>query len=267
VRKTTGETIIAPDPSKAAKRVTDRTLGGLLNEDESKSARPPAEFLRDLGATFQSELLDSMGSVTSKQIENMLNFLYGVAQAMADAEREVSVARKTPKLGREHRVRFAQARVHVLLSADELKKAKKALGHAGDSLKRGALRFRPVEEGLKDLSRALLELEIASATIVHPSKRTPLEKKLAAKVPQSLWHTPLKLTPGSAEINYQVVEILDEALRKFTRGRVPSNHIDRFIVKFFLAALGRTVSEANVKVMRIRIREQGKDSSFTDQPQ
>ena len=189
---------IAPKPSRAKKRVANRTFSDILTAEEGKPARLPAEFLRELGPTLQSEILDSMPNFSDEDLVELVNALYVAATAMADAELELKLVQKSPKMIREHRKAYSLARVHVSQSVMELRKARQALGDAGKSFKRGVLKFRPVEDGLKTLSRTLLELEVVCAVMVHPTKRTDLEKKLAARIPRPLAHTPLRATPGSA---------------------------------------------------------------------
>lgn len=257
--------IVAKSVKKKRKAV-DRTIGGLLTANEAKTAHPLDDFMRDLMPTFQTEILDSISGVGPQEIVNFLDFVYSVATAMGNAEHAVAVAIKTTPLIRAQRMVFSKARVQIARSLDLLHRAKPAVDAARKSLKRGVLRVRPAEEALRQLKQTLEELEIQCAELIHPAKRTPYEEGLAARFPYKSGHVPLPVTPGSAKINYDVTELLDAGLRQFTRGQVPSSHIDRFISKFFAAALGRSVTDENVKLMRIRIRKDRKKSDMQNAP-
>jgi hypothetical protein len=156
---------------------------------------------------------------------------------------------------RASRQRFGRACAQVEHCLQSLLKAENALRPHESEVRPGLLNFRGPEKGLKHLKKTLEELEATAAALIHPGLRTAKDELLAVNTPYKLHHPDLPITEGSAELQYLAVELIDDRLQKFTQGKVPHTHEDKFISEFLKIVFGWTVSPANVKTIRQRNKD------------
>ena len=120
----------------------------------------------------------------------------------------------------------------------------------------GLLRFGGAKKALNFLQKTLVELEATSAGLIHPGLRTGEDKRLAERTTYVLHHLELPITEGSARLQYLAIQLIDERLQTLTRDTIQPIHINKFISNFLRIAFGWTVTHANVKTIRHRIKSE-----------
>ena len=201
-------------------------------------------------------LLDALshkGRTHVSKLNKLITNLYNTAQLIADLEDRLWLARKSVRALRALREKYGRARRNVDNSRKLLLLAKNLLQDQVSELKRGWLKFSAPLRDLERLERKLSVLESTCAALIHPQPRTATEIQLAKKTPYKLHHPELRVSEGSADLQYLAVKLVDDELQKFTGGR--SDHANRFISEFLRISLGWTVTPSNVKTMRKRIKD------------
>ena len=244
------------------KRTSSDLLRDLFPGTQVSRVVPISDFVDNIAQTFHKELLTKMGEVDEMAFVDLLVLMHSVAELAAQQENQFIHARQTVhqsvQMWRKARLRYRRAGRHTARSVKALAQAESALQEELKDLKRGSLNLGACRKQLDLLQRRIRELELACAKVVPPGKRTPAEKILAKNARGPRYFTPdVPDNKNSARTHYEIIRILDRELRKFTDGKVPSNHIDRFIVAFFSEALKQSVSEDNVKTIRLRLKKHG----------
>jgi hypothetical protein len=244
----------------------EATLRERLGIEKVKAVRAFTDYFDDeFAASFVREILAFIKEVHLQEFAAFMIDLHASAQAMVEVENALAIERKTPKLLRQSRARYAQASICVNRSIKSLLDAENLLREEADKgLIPHSFNFEKPRQALKDLHKRIVRAEADCAARIHPDLRTPTEKRLA-KQTLKIEHPPFRITEGSAQLQYAIAGQLEERVRQFSRGKVPSNHIDRFISRFFAAALGLSVSEDNVKTMRLRLKRESARHTTSEQ--
>jgi hypothetical protein len=213
-------------------------------------------FSDEIAESLALDILQYMVEFDKKAFEKFGNSIYGLSIAVAGAENRLSFEWKIEMVLRASRLRFTSARKHLRRSLSEFSKAQEILREEMSEVVPGTLQFREVGAGLKKLSKAVVELEADGSALIHRQLRTKVEKALAqqSKIGRYL-ERPYPISQKSSKLTQEVVATLDKVIRRFdSTNKVPSNHIDKFIARFF-AVLGITVEEENIKTIRGRLKK------------
>jgi hypothetical protein len=244
--------------------VDDAALRTILGVREVKAVKPFNEFFcAEFVSSLCEDILTFVGKFRERALEDLIMNLYIVAHAMAEMENLLGIERKSPAFFRKWRARYNRVLVCVNQSFRSLLEAEKLLGEWGIRPQR--FNFRGPLKHVMTLHQSIAKAEAQCAAMIHPDLRTKVEKQLA-KGYVEIPHPHFRTTEGSAQLQYEVTRVVEKEVVKFSRGKVPSNHIDRFISKFFAAALGMSgVSEENVKTMRSRLKRKKTERKPTNE--
>ena len=147
-------------------------------------------------------------------------------------------------------MRYGRVKTKIKHSIEYLHQAEKVATHM-EELQPDLRNFGHARKALECLEQNFKNLEATAAALIHPGLRESGEGSLAGNTPYTLQHPEFKPTPGSQQVLHRAVELVDDEIQKFTRGKVPSNDVNEFIVEF-LQFLKWNTSAANVKTIRFR---------------
>jgi hypothetical protein len=221
----------------------------------SNAALAPEKFFSILGRGLQLRILPVMGEVRDAQQVRFARNLYAIALHIQAQRDHLDLDRKAEREIRESRLKSGRAKAAIENSLEFLRKAER-IGSGMNELKPGWLNFQPARKALERLEERIGYLESLTAALIHPNLWTKDEEKLAKQTPHELFHPPFKATPGSQELMHRAVEMVDDEIQNFTRGKVPAGQVNKFIAEFLDNFLGWTVEVANVKTIRARYHEQ-----------
>ncbi len=179
--------------------------------------------------------MPAMGRVSPKRVARFADRLRNIALAARHSEDRMKRYMESKKPLRAHRVRCGRAKAAIEHSLTCLEKAE-AIGKEmieKDGLLPGWLNFEPSKEALEQIKKRVRVLESTSAALVHPRlRKRGDEQNLAKETPYKLTHLDFKPTSKSHNLLYWVVEMLDDQIQKFTGGKVPPDHVNKFITEF-----------------------------------
>jgi hypothetical protein len=221
----------------------------------SNAALAQEKFFSILGRGLHLRILPAMGEVSDARQVRFAKNLYAIALHIQAQRDHLDLDRKAEREIRESRLKSGRAKAAIENSLESLRKAER-IGSKMNELKPGWLNFQPALKALERLGKRIGHWESLAAALIHPKLRTKDEEKLAKKTPRELFHPPFKATPGSQELMHRVVEMVDDEMQNFTRGKVPARQVNKFIAEFLKNFFGWTVAVANVKTIRARYHEQ-----------
>jgi hypothetical protein len=221
----------------------------------SNAALAPEKFFSILRRGLQLRILPVMGEVRDTHQVRFARNLYAIALHIQAQRDHLDLDRKAKREIRESRQKSGRTKAAIENSLESLRKAER-IGSEIKDLKPGWLNFQPARKALERLEKRISYLESLTAALIHPNLRTDDEERLVKETPQKLFHPPFKATPGSQELMHRAVEMVDDEIQTFTRGKVRAGQVNKFIAEFLDNFLGWTVAVANVKTIRARYHEQ-----------
>ena len=223
----------------------------------------PEDFRHNLTASLAQHILPQMGGVRVTKVARFANSLEAIAESISKFEENLALEREAEREVRMSRVRSGRAKRKIEHSLKFLDDAE-VIGMNMKELRPGFLNFQPARKALEQLEKKFSDLESTGAALIHPDLRKASEKSLATRTPYRLSHPEFKPTPKSQKLMHRAVEMLDDEIQKFTSGKVPPRHVNKFIAEF-LHSLGRgTVDVANVKTIRARYHERKRSAETAD---
>jgi len=219
----------------------------------------PEDFRDNVAASLAQYILPEMGGVRVTKLARFANSLEAIAESVSKVEENLALEREAERELRVSRVRSGRAKRKIKHSLKFLDDAE-VIGMNMKELRPGSLNFQPAREALEQLERTFSDLESTGAALIHPDLRKASEESLATRTPYRLSHPEFKPTPKSQKLMHRAVEMLDDEIQKFTRGKVPPRHVNKFIAEF-LDSLGWAVDVANVKTIRARYHEQKRSAA------
>jgi hypothetical protein len=208
-------------------------------------------------------ILSEMGEVRITRLVKFENRLHDIAEHVSKLKDHLALERAAEPDLRMSRVRSGRARKKIEHSLKFLHEAE-LIRRDMKELRPEVADFRPARRALERLKTTFSDLESTAAALLHPDLRKSNEKSLANQSPYRLSHPELKPTPGSKKLMHIAVEILDDEIQKFTRGKVKAGPVHEFICDF-VKALGWTkVNVANVKTIRARYYERKRLAETAD---
>jgi hypothetical protein len=224
----------------------------------AQSRLAPETFFDALTPSLELHILPSMGKVSETKLESFGVRLYTVALHISQILQDLDLARDAEQPIRSGRLRCSRARAAIGHSLKYLRKAESISKTMidRDGLTPAWLNFQPAQQALERLKKRIGDLESTNAALIHPSlRKRGKEESLARETPYNLHHPEFKVTPGSQEVMHRAVEMLDDEIQEFTRGKVKAGHVNNFIKEFLEFAFDWTVDVANVKTIRHRYHE------------
>jgi hypothetical protein len=195
----------------------------------------PVEFYGKLTVSLVEHIVCVMGEVRVARFQRFADRLCNIALLARDFEDRMKLDMKAKKPLRASRVRCGRAKAAIEHSLDFLQKAE-AIGKKmidKDGLLPGWLNFEQSKRALEQIKKRIRVLESTSAALIHPRlRKRGDEQNLAKETPYKLTHLDFKPTPKSHNLLYWVVEMLDDQIQKFTGGKVPPDHVNKFIAEF-----------------------------------
>jgi len=226
---------------------------------EPPSAQKPNLHLDKFRETVMLSAIDhilpSMGKVRESKLEKFGDDLLRIAVYVSELRDDLAFAQGAEKPVRTTRVKLGRARRKIEHSLNYLREAEVIAIGMKEELTPGQLDFQSAQRALESLKTKLGQLEATAAALIHPNLRRTGEDTLASQTPYKLTPLDLKATPGSSAVMHRAVELLDEVIEKFTRGKVPPHHVDEFISEYLNPLGWQGVNPANVKTIRRRFRD------------
>jgi hypothetical protein len=235
---------------------------GKVKKNPTMDRELPDEFHEKLAVSLAEHIVSQIsGGVRVTKVTEFAQRLCNIALLARDFEDRMKLDIEAVKPLREHRLRCTRAKAAIRHSLNSLGKAE-AIGREmidKDSLLPGWLDFEPSKKALERIKKRIVDLESTAAALVHPDlRKRGEEQSLASKTPHKLTHLEFKPTEGSSNLQYWVVEVLEDQIREFAGGNVPPHDLNQFISEFLtaLSSLGLNVQATvdNVRVIRTRNR-------------
>ncbi len=227
------------------------------------SVQEGRDFFAKITPSLAVNILRPMGWVNKKKFWSFRTQLIVIAVFARDRKVRLDLARESEIEVRRYRVHAGRARKKIAHSLEFLIEAEQ-IGQTLQEWPPGLPTFDPARRALLRLEKAFAQVEATAAKLLHPTLRKRNEKDIASRSSRRLFHPDLKATEGSSALMHRTVEMLDDELRKFTRGKVPPKHIDKFICEFLQALFWKGASVANVKTIRQRYKD--RQGAFRAQP-
>jgi hypothetical protein len=223
----------------------------------------PERFPDDLTASL-AHILSLMGAVSTTELVSFENRLRDIADYVSKIKDRLASERDAELDLRMSRVRSGRARKKIQHSLKFLRDAE-LIRSDMEELGPGVVDFQPARKALERLETTFSNLESTAAALIHPNLRKSDEKSIANRTPYTLSHPEFKPTPESQKVMHRAVEMLDDEILKFTRGKVKAGsvHVHEFI-REFLKVLGWKVDVANVKTIRARYYERKRLAETVD---
>lgn len=205
--------------------------------------KPYAEFVRGISPM--------LARIPPRKRKSLLDDIYELATQKVEME---GLKRGVEDQGVEHRRRrigLARTRAHIKTAKKELLDAQSSYAGQGEDL--GIVQ---VIARLDEMNRDLEIGERIHASIVHPARKTGIEKRL--RPPEDTLLDYASLFPGmnKTAIDYWFISGVESRLREFAADAkiyfLPSEY-DRIISKAFEAAFGERTTIDRVKTARKRL--------------
>ena len=225
----------------------------------SNAALAPNKFFSVLGRGLHLRILPVMGKVHDVRLHRFARNLYAISLHIQRERERLDHAQKNKKGIRETRQKLGRTKAATKNSVESLLKAE----NIGSTIKGlNPLNFAPARKELERLGKKIGNSESFAAGLIHPSLRTGDEKRRVKQMRREPSHPPYKATPGSRGPMHRAIEMLEDEIQTFTRGKVQPGQVNKFIAEFLLTFFGWTVAVENVKTVRARYSE-GKREDHT----
>jgi hypothetical protein len=222
----------------------------------------PKTFYGNLNESLVEHILSQMGKVPRGKLEKFGNQLLVIAHYISKMKERLDFEREAEKAIRASRVNLGRVKRKIQHSIEYLRQAEET-AKGMQELRPDLRSLEPARKALERVEKRFTDLEASAAALIHPNLRKRGEGGLADKTPYKLQHPKFKPTPGSQQVLHSAVDMLDDEIQRFTRGKVPPHHVNEFIVEF-LKLLEWNTSSANVKTIRFRRRRKASDDTSSD---